>query len=219
MVGRVNTSAKPVGSSVKRPPAELPVGLRTDVDRRRSLKVLAEVWRVSFWPAVPVKVRVAFSPMVVVVIVVGVPIVVVPVLSATGVSRKVMVPVCWSRGSTSTRVGAGGGQGEDVVEAGRAVGEQSAAGGAARGVEDADVDPGAVVKVLAEVWRVSFWPAVAVNVRVAFSPMVVVVTVVGVPIVVVPVLSATGVSRKVMVPVCCVAGVDDDACRCRWWAG
>ncbi len=66
------------------------------------VKVLALEWRVSFWPAVAVKVRVAFSPMVVVVIVVGVPIAVVPVLSGTAINRNVIDPVPVPRGSTTS---------------------------------------------------------------------------------------------------------------------
>ena len=61
--------------------------------------------------------------------------------------------------------------------------------------------------------NVTFWPAVAVNVRTAFSPIVVVDTVVGVPIAVVPVLSGTSASRNVSVPVCWIARVDGDRVR------
>ena len=53
-----------------------------------------------------------------------------------------------------------------------------------------------------------------VNVRSAFSPIVVVVTVVGVPIAVVPVLSATGDNRNVDGAGLLIARVDRRTCRC-----
>ena len=49
---------------------------------------------------------------------------------------------------------------------------------------------------------VTLWPAVAVNERTATSPTVPIVTVVGVPIAVVPVLSGTVFNVNVSVPIC-----------------
>ena len=54
--------------------------------------------------------------------------------------------------------------------------------------------------MLPDTWITSFCPAVPVNVRTGFSPAVVVTTVVGVPIAVVPVLSGTAMSSIVSVP-------------------
>ena len=54
---------------------------------------------VTFWPAVAGNVRTAFSPIVPIVTSVDCPIAVVPTLSGTESSRKVSLPVFWSRGS------------------------------------------------------------------------------------------------------------------------
>ena len=62
------------------------------------------------------------------------------------------------------------------------------------------IDP--IRNVLPDTDIVSFCPAVPANVRTAFSPIVVVVTVVADPIAVVPVLSGTAANKNVTVPVC-----------------
>ena len=65
-------------------------------------------------------------------------------------------------------VGAGDGQGEDVVEAGRPLVNKAPPVELPAGLRTMTSGAGGV-KVLPLMWRVSFWPAVAVNVRTAFA--------------------------------------------------
>ncbi len=85
----------------------------------------------------------------------------------------------------------GDGQGERVAEPGRAE-HRTATPPTTSSPVGRTTNSTPPLNVLPDTVNVIFWPAVPVNVRSAFSPIVVVVTVVGVPIAVVPVLSGTG---------------------------
>ena len=99
VTGNVNVSRNAVGAA-RRTAIATVAAVRMRTVRSTPGIVFPLTVSVSFWPAVAVNVRTAFSPIVPIVTVVGVPIAVVPVLSGTALNVNVNVPVFWSRGST-----------------------------------------------------------------------------------------------------------------------
>ena len=99
VTGRVITSWKLFGPETVELPTKVPFGWRMVTSTPTGI-VLPEIVIVIFWPAVAVKLRTAFSPIVPIVTSVDWPIAVVPVLSGTVSSRNVSWPVPTSRGST-----------------------------------------------------------------------------------------------------------------------
>ena len=177
MTDKVNTSRKAVGDEAAATALVLPLGSRTMMSATGI--VLPVTVRVSFCPAVAVNVRTATSPIVPMVTVVGVPIAVVPTLFGTAFKVNVSVPTCVVARIDGDRVRSGDGQGEHVAEGRRRRGRQQ--GDWYYRLESRTMMSATGI-VLPVTVRVSFCPAVAVNVRTATSPIVPIVTVVGVPI-------------------------------------
>ncbi len=199
----VNVSRKAVAAKTDNAVTNPPLGSRTvrTTPAPASKMLLLVTNKVTFCPAVAVNVRTATSPIVAVVTVVGAPIVVEPKLSGTAFKVNVRVPVSWICGST-------------VIVYVPVVGSVNVSWKAAadktdsavtnppfgsRTLRSAPAPPPRMVFPATD--NVTFWPAVAANVRTATSPIVPIVTAVGVPIVVVLTLSGTAPRTNVSVPV------------------